>query len=200
MSKDRQVRLRGAAGLDGCWKRAGRILNDDPQKREPCRGWWLQAGRYFADLRVNDGTAVHFLDETRVFAGTVEGKYPEIEFFHEASTHGPVADRAIFSREGGYLVERGEGYVEFWAQITPGIEVWHLDLKTMGLPVEYGSIVASDDHAVALCQVSGQVWGFKLARSSNWVLEVGVGPVRMLPEVLEILEQEVGNTAEFDNG
>ena len=105
--------------LDGAWRRAGLSLEGGPFV-EHSNVLWLQAGRFFADLRSPYGPvepARRHLDDAQAFSGHSHYDPPRMTWRHDLDTMPRAAghqDTAVIEHHGAMLVERGDGYVERW--------------------------------------------------------------------------------------
>lgn len=111
--------LSAPALLDGAWRRAGLSLGDEPFV-ENSNVLWLQAGPYFADLRVPYAPVEQgrsHLDGAQAFSGQSHYDPPRMTWRHDLDTMPRAVghqDTAVLEQHGPLLVERGEGYTERW--------------------------------------------------------------------------------------
>ena len=128
---DRRNTAEPPGWLQGVWRRQGRFLDvgsgdpgsgeTDPEETEEVSDvLWIQAGAYFADVRVarrEDGPLAD-LDRTQAFSGTVTYDNPVVTWRHDLDTRGRprgYEDRAEVEPQGpDRLCERGPGYLERW--------------------------------------------------------------------------------------
>ena len=114
---------RAPTSVAGAWERRGRSIAEEP-RTEPSLVIWLQVGPFFADIRLpRPGRySTHFLDHTQGFSGTLCLDNGLARWRHDLDTVGRVPghlDRATLERHGPQMLERGEGYVEYWRQCAP---------------------------------------------------------------------------------
>ena len=119
--------------LQGAWRRHGRRVGlpeaagagpapaAEPDEAEEISDvLWIQAGVYFADVRVarRDAGVLSELDRTQAFSGTVTYERPVVTWRHDLDTLGRPAgyeDRAEVEPQGpDGLCERAPGYLELW--------------------------------------------------------------------------------------
>jgi hypothetical protein len=114
--------------LQGAWRRDGRTLSDDPPA-EVADVLWLQAGRYFCDLRTLSPHAesTHILDQPQAFSGTVMVDQGAISFHHDLDSlpRDPAhPDEGTVHRLANVMFERGPGFEERWVVASlPGDDV-----------------------------------------------------------------------------
>src|SRR5580692_7098602 len=113
------------ADIQGAWRRDGRSL-DGGSWDEVTDVLWLQAGRYFCDLRtpLPHGTSSHLLDQPQAFSGTVRVSGGYISFHHDLDSldRDPAhPDQGTVHRIGDAMYERGPGFEELWVEASfPG--------------------------------------------------------------------------------
>ena len=105
--------------------RGNAVAARSPRARhEPSLVIWLQVGPFFADIRLpRPGRySTHSLDAAQGFSGTLCLDNGLARWRHDLDTVGRVPghlDRATLERHGPQMLERGEGYVEYWRQCAP---------------------------------------------------------------------------------
>jgi hypothetical protein len=109
--------------VPGAWERRGRSIDDGPRS-EPSLVIWLQVGLVFADIRLpRPGRySIHPLDAAQAFSGTLHVDKGLARWRHDLDTAGRSVgspDRAMLEQRGSQIVERGEGYVEYWRRCAP---------------------------------------------------------------------------------
>jgi hypothetical protein len=110
------------------------MLMDDPPA-EVADVFWLQAGRYFCDLRTRaphmDST--HILDQPQAFSGTVMVDRGAISFHHDLDSlpRDPAhPDEGTVHRRANVMFERGPGFEERWVVASlPGDDVDLAELR-----------------------------------------------------------------------
>jgi len=195
------------AWLEGGWRRAGLALGGG-MFVEHSNVLWLQAGAYFADLRipyepVEPGASN--LDVAQAFSGKVRFDRPRVTWRHDLDTMPRPPgheDSAVIEDHGAILVERGEGYVERWQRerASGPIAVVQRICPNSGSPRARVVVVAHLAVAVWLDPVPG---GSALAhRRGAWstVATVGKDPADgagTALEAVEILVQCRGSLADW---
>jgi hypothetical protein len=106
------------ADLQSAWRRDGRSLNGGAWD-EISDVLWLQAGRYFCDLRtpLPGATPTHMLDQPQAFSGSVQVSGGYISFHHDLDSlaRDPAhPDQGTVHRLGDAMYERGPGFEERW--------------------------------------------------------------------------------------
>jgi hypothetical protein len=120
--------------LQGAWRRDGRTLSDDPPA-EVADVLWLQAGRYFCDLRTRPPHTepTHILDQPQAFSGTVRVSRGDISFHHDIDSlpRDPAhPDEGTVHRLANVMFERGPGFEERWVVASlPGDDVGLAELR-----------------------------------------------------------------------
>lgn len=107
----------------GAWERRGRTLGAGARV-EPSLVVWLQVGRVFADVRLPRPGHLrsHLLDRSRAFSGTLQIDDGQATWSHDLDTldrRTSGVDCAHLEHLGPEMVERGEGYVEYWRRCAP---------------------------------------------------------------------------------
>ena len=123
---DRRTFAEPPGWLQGGWRRQGRQLDGDSgatasgDAAEISDVLWIQAGAYFADVRVARPNAgpLSELDATQAFSGSVTCERRVVIWHHDLDTMGRPAgyeDRAEVEPHGcDRLCEWAPGYLELW--------------------------------------------------------------------------------------
>ena len=131
---DRLTAAEPPGWIQGIWRRHGRLLSTGSgntsgggahleETEEVSDVLWIQAGAYFADVRVARPGIGSWseLDQTQAFSGHVTFDCPVVTWHHELDTIGRppgYEDRADVEAYGAdQLCERAPGYVEFWRRV-----------------------------------------------------------------------------------
>lgn len=187
------------AWLDGAWVRQRRLI-DGGDPTEPSDVVWLQAGPWFADLRLarSAATPTHGLDRSQAFSGRLEVvdhlNASVATWHHDLDTVEAVErtlDTASLVLCEGEMVETGVGYVEWWRRLDEGTErrvlvLEHADSRNEGPESDRlvdARIVCSGSMAIAVwVGVSrGGLWS---TAPSGWEPERVVGE---LPRELDVI-------------
>ncbi len=166
------------ADLTGAWRRrrltvCGAVL----QRRTVCT--WLQAGRWFVDVRTGGAAAA--------FAGTSVWDAPSMRWLHlvDSARGRPVDDRARLRWDGATLVERGRlsgvPFVERWSRLDGDRRP--LDVRVFPAPGHpAGVYVRVGTWAAAVLRLdpgsAAAVW--QRSNRHGWLLQQAFGAVELL--------------------
>lgn len=120
--------------VQGTWRRDGRSLSGGPMD-EVADVLWLQAGRFFCDLRTPHPLTepTHVLDQPQAFSGTIVVSRGAISFHHDLDSlpRDPLhPDEGTVHRKEDVMFERGPGFEEIWrATSLPGDDVDVAELR-----------------------------------------------------------------------
>lgn len=191
------------AWLDGAWVRNRRVVGEG-EPSEPSEVLWLQAGPWFADLRVAKSAAVsaHALDHSQAFSGRLDmmhhsGNDVVVTWHHDLDTVERGArgdDTASLSQCDGEMVESGEGYVEWWRRADEpyGARAFVLEHEACDAA---GHVI--DARIVRVGGVAIAVWsgqtrgGFSSTEHARWEPEREVGELPRRVDVVGALHAAV---------
>jgi hypothetical protein len=172
------------AWLEGAWRREGRAFGPGPLE-EISRVLWLQAGGYFADLRVPThpaGPNLSHLDVAQAFSGSVRQEGSTLTWRHDLDTLRRPAgyeDTAEVEWRGSVLLERGPHHVEVWRREVDPACIAAVERRAAATSSVTARIVLVADLFVAVWggrDPGGAVLRFE---DGGWEIEaqVGEGPI-----------------------
>ncbi len=165
------------ADLQGAWRRGGRSFSGHPPD-EVADVLWLQAGRFFCDLRTPYPLTepTHMLDLPQAFSGTVKIGHGSISFHHDLDSlaRDPAhPDEGTVHRKDDVMYERGPGFEEQWlASSRPGDEVAVAELRPPGSAPGAPTARLVRVGSVALAVWGGEMpGGAQFTEASGWRAE-----------------------------
>lgn len=165
------------ADVQGAWRRDCRRVDGGPWE-EVSDVLWLQAGRYFCDVRtaLPRSLSTHGLDVPQAFGGTIEVTLGDIAFHHDLDSlqRDPAhPDVSTVHRVDDVMYERGPGFEERWVMTSlPDDHVAVAELRSAGDAGLLARIVRVGALAVAVW--SGmEPGGARYTSRCDWLPERG---------------------------